>query len=932
MKTKSFLRLLALLLAFMMVLPLMIACSGGDDTTATTTTDDGTETTTPNAEDGDETTTPGSGDEEEEEEEIPEEQKDYVTSETMEYLYLAEEFISTYSIARSEQTMNLVKSKCIELSDAIFATTSAQIAIIDADTTQLTQSEIIVGIKGSVGREEGEAVAEEYNLGKNDYAIKVVGDDLIVVGGSREAVAAAIDLLLTRILYTDAEKRVFTIEKNFDYVCYIEMELDDQRVTVNRTSKNYLNFSLNYGSENEVFARLSYAGNGAWRVQTKLFYSAPYDDLAGASQLLDSDLNQTPMTRAMDLTYSQEGNNLKITATDGSYAVLETEDFAISFYSKSGKLTRRLVDIDHERDAQLNWMVGLSVELMEGEEIFGTGTRFNKANQRGTVLDIYTKPCWDSNNGSNVAIPLFISSSGAGVFVNRYEHMVADIGKTDASILKVDMTEAKGTVDCYIFATDKITDALGAYASVSGYVDQPADWTYGMLVCRKSEFSSLEGIRETLKLMEAYALEWNGIILEGWKVYNKDTQNELAMICDYVHSLGKKVICYVHVGDFPDDNGDKQDAYLTYFEWDESRRELSKVPVQFLPNYEVDSKAKDPDIKGTKRTYLDLTDEAAVEWFFGEYWEVLVDEIGVDGVKVDFGELLVDTIGKLTYDDGRATEGSHHWYPTFFANLLYKAVANKADGGMLYISGGGIGIQNASYVWGGDQTRYMNRLNRQLVALLSGGLSGVPLMSVEAGGSAYYEKKTGIVNDIESESAVFLRAIQFAAFSLSMETAGNVRQAYDFAHEDANYAYVTDIARAYIKLHEYLTPYIDEYTAIAAGTGVPVVRHMIINYQDDKNVYGLNNQYMLGDAFLVAPELAGKDNRKVYLPQGEWMDLNSGESIKVGAAGKTITVKNISMAEIPVYYNVNSTSKTAESLIGGIQEMFEYLSTIEIPD
>ena len=907
MKTKSFLRLLALLLAFMMVLPVMIACSGGE---------------TP----GEGTTTSGENDNKQ----PPEENKKTVTSEEMEYLYLATKNLSTYSIARSEATLILVKSKCLEIADAILNTTGAQIPVIDSDTTQMTQPEIIVGIRGSVGREEAEKVAEDCNIGTNDYAIKVVGDDLIIVGGSKEAIGSAVDFLLSRVFYMDTTEQIFAIEKNFDYLYRIDAEENDQGVTVNRQGTNYLNFALNYGSENEVFARLSYAGNGAWRVQTKKVYSAPYGDLTGASQMLDSDLGQTAMTRAEALTYSKDGENIKVSAADGSYAVLETKDFAISFYSKSGKLTKKIVDIDHARNVMLDWIVGVSVELTEGEEIFGTGTRFNKANQRGSVLDIYTKPCWDSQNGSNVAIPLFTSSTGAGVFVNRYEHMVADIGKTDENVLRIDMTNALGVVDCYVFATDKISEALNAYASISGYVDQPEDWTYGMLVCRKKEFSTIEGIQETLKMMEAYALEWNGIVLDGWNVYDKDTQAQLTAICEYVHSLGKKVICYVEMGDFPDDNGDKQDAYLSYFEWDESRDRLKDTAVQILPNYEA--LPKDPDIKGSKRTYMDLTDEAAVEWFFGEYWEKLINEIGIDGVKIDFGELLVDTIGKLVYDDGRATEGSHHWYPTYFANLLYKAVENKADGGMLYISGGGIGIQNASYLLSGDHTRYLNRLNRQLVALLSAGLSGVPLMSIEAGGNAYYENKNGPVNDIETEAEVFLRAIEFAAFTVSMETAGDVRQAYEFAAESADYAGVTDAYRAYVKLHEYLTPYIDEYTAIASTSGVPVVRHMVLNYQDDKNVYALNNQYMFGDAFLVAPELAGKNNRKVYLPAGEWMDLNTGETIEVGAAGETITVKNISMTEIPVYYNVKSTSKTAAGLIDGIREIFDYLNTIEIPD
>jgi alpha-glucosidase (family GH31 glycosyl hydrolase) len=178
--------------------------------------------------------------------------------------------------------------------------------------------------------------------------------------------------------------------------------------------------------------------------------------------------------------------------------------------------------------------------------------------------------------------------------------------------------------------------------------------------------------------------------------------------------------------------------------------------------------------------------------------------------------------------------------------------------------------------------------------------------------------------EIEQESQIFLRGTQFTAFTICMQTHGSVRRSYQFAEENEEYLYVTEIYRAYTKLHEHLTPYLTELCEEASTTGMPVMRHLVLGWQDDANVYDINNQYMLGDAFLVAPILNKNFSRKIYLPKGEWIDLNTGEEYTVGDEGMWLKGYDASLAELPTFYNKNTASEIAPSLVSGIMELYDY--------
>lgn len=42
---------------------------------------------------------------------------------------------------------------------------------------------------------------------------------------------------------------------------------------------------------------------------------------------------------------------------------------------------------------------------------------------------------------------------------------------------------------------------------------------------------------------------------------------------------------------------------------------------------------------------------------------------------------------------------------------------------------------------------------------------------------------------------------------------------------------------------------------------------------DDRETWSVDDEYLMGDAFLVAPLFAGEQGRDVYLPPGEWFDF-----------------------------------------------------------
>ena len=101
-----------------------------------------------------------------------------------------------------------------------------------------------------------------------------------------------------------------------------------------------------------------------------------------------------------------------------------------------------------------------------------------------------------------------------------------------------------------------------------------------------------------------------------------------------------------------------------------------------------------------------------------------------------------------------------------------------------------------------------------------------------------------------------------------------------------------------IKLRESLKPYISKLMAEAHEKGSPLMRAMFYEFPEDEKCWDIRDQYMFGSEYLVAPVLeAGATSRKVYLPEGKWVEINSNKSFD---GGKTVDV-DAPIDYIPVF-------------------------------
>ena len=113
-------------------------------------------------------------------------------------------------------------------------------------------------------------------------------------------------------------------------------------------------------------------------------------------------------------------------------------------------------------------------------------------------------------------------------------------------------------------------------------------------------------------------------------------------------------------------------------------------------------------------------------------------------------------------------------------------------------------------------------------------------------------------------------------------------------------------------MHCALRPTFERLAAEAAVSSAPLLRAMVLVFPEDPKARGLADQFMIGDALLVAPVLSeGATSRAVYLPEGRWFDAWTGEEL---AGGATVT-RAAPLGTIPAFWRGadDDTLRTAQS-------------------
>ncbi|KAJ4395256.1 hypothetical protein N0V85_006622, partial [Neurospora sp. IMI 360204] len=113
---------------------------------------------------------------------------------------------------------------------------------------------------------------------------------------------------------------------------------------------------------------------------------------------------------------------------------------------------------------------------------------------------------------------------------------------------------------------------------------------------------------------------------------------------------------------------------------------------------------------------------------------------------------------------------------------------------------------------------------------------------------------------------------------------------------------VAAAARKAIATRYRLLDYIYTGLYYASKTGESLVKPLWFLYPEDAATFGIDTQFLLGDALLVSP-VVEDDVQSVsfYLPQGVWYDFFTHARIDQSSGGQTITVTGVEWDQIPVY-------------------------------
>ncbi len=577
-------------------------------------------------------------------------------------------------------------------------------------------------------------------------------------------------------------------------------------------------------------------------------------DYEGAAQLAGGGSAEEPDVRSSDLALTEE--------SEGSVRI-SGEDIAMSVRLYGPPMRIEFLDVDNEVVTAIDSIqleeAGLRIggTLTSHERLYGTGERFDAVERRGSSVQVWAEDRWCETEGNSyLPVPFMLSSGGYGIFVNRFEGMTLDLGVEDPARWSV--SELDAPLDLYVIVDEAPRSVLESLTTLTGRSPTPPDWAFGMLVSRHGrtkEFSTPEGVRAMAARMAELDLPWSGVIIEGWPTYDTGTYDDLKELVDELHQAGKKVLVY-------DACGRVRGPLISELPEAESycvSRADGTVDLEEAAAY---NPADAPNRRSSR--FLDITNPEAVRWWTEQVWGRLLDDVGVDGAKIDFCEQFPE------HHDlelaGRTPRGMHHYYPVRYNTMMYNLFQKRRpDGGVCWSRGGGIGAARYPWVWCGDQRREFRFLRAILRAALSLGLSGVPFMGHDLGGYIPADNP-----DENPEPEVFARGCQLACFGPVMSTHGTVTRPYDFEPE------IVDLYRTYSKVHYTLIPYLTEQFRAGAARGVPLMRHMLLHRPDDEVAQEIEDQYFLGEDLLVAPVLDRTERRDVYLPKGRWQDVFDG--------------------------------------------------------
>lgn len=555
------------------------------------------------------------------------------------------------------------------------------------------------------------------------------------------------------------------------------------------------------------------------------------------------------------------------------------EEFVPSKFCPNFNYTETAVNYDTAKISFKETARGCVIELpLEfKEEIYGFGLQLKGFDHKNSKKTIRANSDPTSNTGdSHAPVPFFVTTNNYGIYFDtaRYaefhcgyshvkdrppvanntiiataEDLYTKSGLKEETVMSVEIPVAKG-VDIYIFEGENITDVVSQYNMLSGGGCTVPEWGLGVLY-RCYAKSTQEDVKRTADYFRDNDIECDIIGLEpGWQsstyscsyVWDSERFPNPKELCSYLKDKGYHINLWEH-------------AFIN------SCSPIYKQMKQLSGDYEV-----------WKGLVPDFSFEEAKDIFAAHHKNEIIS-LGVDGFKLDECDNSDFTHSWsfpncTQFPSGMDGEQYHSLF-----GILYMQTIMKALGGTPTLSevrNAGALASSYPFVLYSDLYDHKDFIR----GTVNSGFSGI-LWTPEV-------RNAGSEKDL-------IRRLQTTVFSVQCLI--NAWYCEEYPWKEFN---CEDKVKELLKIRKQLVPMLKNAFDKYKKEGVPPVRALVMDYTDDAETYKIDDEYMFCDTLLVAPLTAQSNERKVYIPSGNFRDYWTKKPVDSG----WITVKT---ENIPVY-------------------------------
>ncbi len=465
-------------------------------------------------------------------------------------------------------------------------------------------------------------------------------------------------------------------------------------------------------------------------------------------------------------------------------------------------------------------------------------------------------------------------------------------------------SEMAKDMDYYFIAGQNLDQVISGYRTLTGKASLYPKWVLGFWQSREHYKTSAE-VEQTLAEFRKRQIPIDNIV-QDWNYWPEDQwgshqfeasryPNPQAML-DSVHAMHGRFMISV---------------WPKFYCNTDNYKELDAKGWMYVQSPTDD--IHDWVGPGYKNGFYDAYDPGARKMFWRQMDENLYTKFnkngvaGVDAWWMDASEPNVRDCTPMWYRKalsgptalGTSTE-YFNAYSTVNADAIYngqrsvwKGKQNEPRVFLLTRSGFAGEQRFSTATWSGDIGTRWEDMRAQMTAGLNYSISGLPFWGMDQGGFCVENRyvaaqqlfdHSGVENeDLKEWRELQTRWNQFGTFIPLFRSHGQwpLREIWNIA-PDSHPAYKSFVY--YDKLRYRLMPYLYSMAGWAHFQDYTLMRALVMDFNGDKEVENIGNQWMFGPALMACPVGYYKArNRSVYFPeQCGWYNLYTGEHLEGG--------------------------------------------------